>query len=865
MALVAMVLAWAVGDGATVVEVVDAAGRPVAGARVAWEAPVIRASARGRFRWRDIRIPLGAELERALTAADRSTTTDAAGRAAIGDWHWVVASGVVDGVRQFAWAVEERCRDEGRPLQLTLAPERAVEVRLRDAEGAVVADHPIMLRLDSRGRRASEWSTRTDEFGIARFAPIDTISASVALWSDGAEQAWSVEVAGAFPQRIKRSFVLAELPEKPFKLRLPPTGRFIVTTVDSEGRPVATIGSVRAADSRCEPWSSETSAAEWVLPHVALGCELEVWAECDGHRDAEQELPGPIRAGETVAVRLVLDPFERLAATLRDAVGRPLADRECVLLQPNCDRHMAAEACSDAFGRIVFSPSVAVRDESTRLQDSPPPESWVEIVERAAGRTGGIRGALIRLPAPVDAPAATGGAVEPIELGEVTLVDSVCVAAGRVVDDLGVPLEGVEVCGKLEIPMSRLTYQQRDPLLLAHTCADGRFEWWATPREDRVAVLEYAERDLRSEHATHLLDSDWTLHRDGFAGAKEAQLILRRTGLVHGRIVGGTRATDGCDFSRAAGVDLELTARGGQPAASEHRVFLRPDGRFTTAVPHGSFTLTVRHDDPRDDVKDERVIAWFERVPIAPGEAVDVGTLALGWLDRLVELDIVDEDGRPIEAGWATALDLEQTMRATSRLGEFADRMNPPPRLDVAWFTGGWHEWRPQSVPPRLAVGAPGRCAVIVDPTEGRQRVVLAPAPQATLTVEWEGASLPAPFRLLADLGPTAADRDWLRFGPRRPRDDEARRLVPLDEIVLHRGIAVGLPLRCAGSHALELKIGWASSAGGFIASDRPFHLAELAVAPDPPGGPDARPQSFTVELDRDALDQAIARAVARR
>ncbi len=846
MALAAMVaVVVAVGESVPV-RVVDATGRAVEAARVAWQAPFAEEDWGFEERMKAA-LPLGAALERVLAPSARTVLTDAEGQAEIGDWIWVVAAAEIDGTPSFAAATLHSVVCPLEPIRLVLQPERVLDVRVLDATGAPVPDAPVVLWCNKLPGSAPGWSAVTDARGHARFTPIDLLAVAPAWWVPPPARAeWQVALVGPFEPWISGDFDPGEPPSTPLELQLPPCGQLVVDLVAGDGHPLPGGGTIEVAPSSPQrmPKRVVSPATTHVVPHVPVGCEWVVTVLGTTGRRVELKGQGPAVAGEVVRVAArfgPLAPSEALTARLLDGIGLPLADRDIVLLErrqgdPD-ERERVAPARSDAEGRVAFF----LPPRSTAG------ERCFDLVELDPAFDGGIRAAAVHL----EAPKSADEEVARLALGDVTLTETVAVLRGVVVDERDRPVVGALVNGNWCRPAwqsARMGIGRRpqpDPLLRSRTSDDGSFTWWDLA-DARGAPLIWTIESADGSARQLQQQSDFAVE-----STAPRRVVYRRAGRIRGRLAGAAATTvQGSDPRGSSELTVALDWDEGTrrwelaPGSGMHR-----DGCFSADVPNGVVDFTVW--------RGPELLVTIPGIDVPPDGVVDLGTFDLDCLERTITLAIVDETGQPIERGWFVAVDAVAEAQRLTHGNRGGSRplgpMRPADRLDVHWFERGRLDWRPPRLPPELAVGAPGRDAVIVRSPAAEQLVVLGSAPVVTLNVDWEGARLPEPFVLLADAGPVVEDRDWLRFGPRASGDDPERRLPPLEAIKLRRGEPVALPLRCSGPHVVEIALALPLFGDRILKTGRFHHTSELTIAP---GG---SPQSFTLRLDGAALAAAVA------
>lgn len=806
--------------------IVDGNGRPVAGADVTWfeEAP-------------DGEEALGPEprLTELRRAFGKTVKSGPDGIARVGEGTPIVVS---EGGRYGALAWYR----EGRRATVTLRPARTLTVRAVDGEQRPVAAAPIDVRARAEPHSpASEWHVVAAADGTAAIAPID-------LYADfEAEARVGVHVAIPGPLATPRQqrFTLDELPTAPLELALPATGRMVVEIVDPSGAAIETHGftslgrDFRAGEDREQPpwpevaWHRYDSRGRYEVSHVEVGLRLALSVSKDGWKRGEQIVAGPAKPGETVTVRLALEPLDRVTGRIVDAQRRPLAGRAVTLMHLGSEERLrrsplGAVEC-DGDGRFAIELSSF---EARFARESESEGILLEaVVLRADGR-GVEQSALVRLP--------KGSTLAGADLGSIELQPSPRLVSGSVVDDAGVPLAGVDLSVMAWPDFDADggfigSYgNSGDPVLGTTSGADGRFELWG---DAPIGDLDLVARDGDSRRAIALEDAD---HLRFVAGAQELRVVLWRCGRIEAKVVGDAQEVG--DLSLRVGWTRSDGEEGGFAGGLDER------GWIDAKVPHGIARFTLE----RDGV----VIARREGIEVAPGAVVTLEPIALDAAAHQCQLTIVDELGQPIERGWVAQADGDEEKRfAEMRKNfppEFFEHMQPPRRPSITAFTEGRLTLRSDQPFAPFAVGAPGRAACMVRQPAAAERIVLKPVPYVALQLEHDGEPLPAPLEWFASVALPWDDPDWLRGGPDDHFSARHAALPSLDWIALERDAPVELPLRCLGRHRLRLHVG-ERRPGGHSGTTIDCDLATFDVEES------EGDQVFRVRVDRAALDALLA------
>lgn len=817
-------------DG-TPVQVVDAAGAPVADAIVTWFEKGIEGM--------DDLAP-EPELARLRREFGKSVRCDAAGTARVGPFERVVAS---SGER-YAGAIRVR---RGRPLVLTLQPRRTLAVQVTDRQGRPVGEVPIELRTRADDASAgSGWTVATDAAGRAEFGPIDLFAH---LDPAALRELW-VAVDAPLGAPLRERLRLSALPEGPVEFTLPATGRLIVDLVDAEGAPLETVGSFTVRElweferEKLGEWpEARWPASRWFvvdgrshyeLPHVEAGLTFVVAADKgdDFTQGMTQVVVGPREAGETVAVRLAApksDPetTARVTGAIVGEDGKPLASTEVVVLWNDDDtrvtRRDLARGKTDAGGRLS---APIGRWSSSRSNAEFVP--WIEVVVPRADGNGIEASGMVALPRTRE--------IGALDFGEITVRPAPRFASGVVVDDTGAPVEGATLnvtAVPAEAGMLRGDFTDR--LLTASTSVDGRFTIWGDAPRGRLSIRAgpgEAERAVPLWHASEFQELT--------AATAELRFVLWRCGTIVAPVVGDPEEIAGLAFGTSVIRSDGETIGGWHGGVGD-------DGVIETSIPIGRARLEI--------TRGGTVVAVRDGIEVKPGADAELEPIDLSATAHQVELSIVDENGQPIEAGWIVmpnAEDDERVARMKEMFGPERSRMFPfPRRPNVSLFEDGRTTLRSDSPLPAFAVGAAGRAAVVVRNPASSERIVLEPVPFVAVVLEYEGEPLAAPLQFFVELSAEDDDEAWFRFGPDRMSRADALRLPRIDGIALVRDQPIELPIRCLGRTRLSLLLG-EKTAGGFGGTTIDGDPAVIEVERS------SDDQVFHVKVDRAAIDAIV-------
>jgi len=268
---------------------------------------------------------------------------------------------------------------------------------------------------------------------------------------------------------VKAPFLGRPLPAEPVELRMPATGSVTLRTVDRDGRlfthPVR--GTLRIEGGDNPDWSrvqlrKEQDEAAIVFEHVGLGVQLVANCRLDD-RDFRWQSPaffGPTRPGERKVVDLVVAPdAAMLHGRVLDEAGEALASRELTFL------------INSSRGRLEGEEVVLDREGRFHLPYEPRDASVAPFRFQIRGEEHDeVPGFARTLP--------TLASEGVMDLGDLRLGALDQVAFGRVVDDLGAPIEDAHVQLQRERPSRRNREEMRfddEAFTDAHTDDNGDF------------------------------------------------------------------------------------------------------------------------------------------------------------------------------------------------------------------------------------------------------------------------------------------------------------------------------------------------------------------------------------------------------
>lgn len=805
------------------VRVVDATGKPVAGAYVTWfdekaDPPHDLAPE-----------PALKELRR-----ERGSTvaTDEHGATRIGEFRRVVASAA--GAYAVAWYAPGF-----EPLTLKLVPARSLSATAVDAGGKPVAGVTICLREREKSNGSyDEWRVKTGADGSATFGPIDLFTKI-----ENAGELY-VAVDGPLEKPLTQRISPRELPARPPVFVMPPTGRLVVDVVDAEGHPLDSVERIdvrepyrsmrdalpapqRGAAWLAVPSYSATASAHYELDHVGIGLQFVVAAQADAIEPVEQTVVGPTKAGETVTLKLVGAPRDRIRARLLDEKGAPVAER-FVELSWMTDlghggRQSVGSAMTDAEGRVAIPLS---RYGRTRYAEAV--DQWLEFVARDSEK------GRVRYEAILPLPKATRLSAH--DLDDVRVHEVARLVRGIVVDDAGAPVADAEVSVVIPVVLEAgVMYSGPaygwEPALRATSGPDGTFEIFGDAPVGRLALLA----EVAARHAATPLQR---AERTGFEpGAADVKVVLWRCGTIVGRVVGDSDEIDTLSW-HVESVRADGARTSGACGFNDR------DGSFDDTVPIGKATVEItRRGTP---------IAKFDDLEVKPGAVLRLPPVELASSAHQCELTIVDELGKPVPAGWIAMADPDEVRHHDEVKKMFPPGFDMGPRrLDITAFKDGQTTLRSDQELRPFAVGALGRAAVVVMHPNTAERIVLEPAPKVALQLDYEGAPLPEAISFRVSLAIPAGDPAFFRNGPDWMSSGFSS-YPRLDDIELARGKPVEIPIRSLGTLTVNLNLG-RKQENGFVGAYVEADLKQIEVKR-------GAAQTFHLRVERAALEAAMRR-----
>ena len=278
---------------------------------------------------------------------------------------------------------------------------------------------------------------RTGAAGLAVFKHFQLYrERSASWWPKSYINSFEAVLMVPLAKPVRAAFGGQPVPESVIELRMPQTGSVALRTVDRDGRPFTqpVRAELRVAGMKSSPWARTSmrklqNEREIVFPYVGVGADLDAFCRLDDNdfRWEMSAFPGPVEAGEQVAVDLIVAPgAAMLYGRLLDQDGAALAGAKTTLLINSVRGRLEGEEVTmDDQGRFHLPYNLSERHQSPwRLQ------------VRYQGRTPvpGLAMTLATLP--------KEGVVD---LGDLQIEEVAQITYGRVVNDLGEALVGARV------------------------------------------------------------------------------------------------------------------------------------------------------------------------------------------------------------------------------------------------------------------------------------------------------------------------------------------------------------------------------------------------------------------------------------
>lgn len=507
---------------------------------------------------------------------------------------------------QYGWLRVQR-EDTGH-ARIVLARDSTLDVLAVDAQGAPRAGVPVVLR---DAACAPIWSARTDSEGRARLRHAD--GAVLAARARHDDLSVAVDVPGGEARVLARGVV----PDDAVRLAAPAGQRVLVWVRDADAKPCARPTRVRLAlqgrEGDCAA-TRERTAVDGLAVFEDVPAGLSLVARVDSACS-----PEPLRVelvsrpdAETNVVVAATARMPRVTGRLLDPRGGPWRqyDVEAFHLVDDAWIAQGAQRTDDRGAFEIDVPAL----HAHLARDAGRPFAISLVARNRYGRT--IATAELELTQP-----RPDGLVE---LGDVAAIDWPVLVRGGVLDENERAMDGalVELCdaqGRPD-PRTRTTSDERGQFTLRGPA----------PEEGDALLVRATEPERRAADATIAVRR----------GDSRARVVIAIHGRLEGSVLLPTGAPDASVIVRveqATGAQLALSV----DAAGSYSFSNVEPGEARIA-----FVVQGFDDEP---------VFELDRVVIPRGGACTdprvVGT-DLRELLAVVELEVVDERGLPLESGW---------------------------------------------------------------------------------------------------------------------------------------------------------------------------------------------------------------------
>lgn len=505
---------------------------------------------------------------------------------------------------QYGW-VRIRREDVGHS-RLVLARDTTLDVAVVGAAGEPRARVPVVLR-DARCRPI--WSARTGDDGRVRLRHADgVVQAARSRFED-------LTVAVDVPAGAVHSLPRGEIPTEAVRLVAQPGQRVLVWVRDTEAKPCARTTRVRLAPPGLEAdcgAARERAAVDGlaVFEEVPGGLALVAVAESSCSPEPLRADVATRRDSETNVILAATHAMPRVRGRLLDPRGGPWREFDVV-------------AHVEAGGSWVEQGSARCDDRGAFELDVPAlyvpstvaargPIALTLVGRNRYGRT--VASSRIEFPP-------TAGTTA-VDLGDVAANDWPVLARGSVLDEGERPLDGapVELCDATGRP---------DPRTRSVSDERGQFTLRGPPPADEAILVRAVEPERRAADVTVALRR----------GDQRARIVIAVHGRLEGRALLPAGAPEGSVIVRVdqpSGMQLALTLDAAGAFAFSN---VEPGESRVSFLPQGF---------------EESALA-LERVGVPRGGAsADPRLVGVDLRERLVvvELEVVDERGEPLQTGW---------------------------------------------------------------------------------------------------------------------------------------------------------------------------------------------------------------------
>ncbi len=541
------------------------------------------------------------------------------------------AEGVVIARSSELWGYASLDAQSDDPTYVVCEPDATLQVRVIDGGGAAVEGVRVALRQHYHGQFFHDHGVAlTDAQGLARLPHYRALIDGD--WDFSAR--YSIAIAEPLSAEVARLIDVTAPPTELVELVLPPVGSVEVEFEGASahlraGLELLEFGATPPEDhdERFADGRRDLSAARVRFPFVGVGRELVPWSFQSGEQRPHDEARrlGPVRAGDEVRLRVRLLVPEQ-ASTTR-LTGRVINQAGDALAQVRLRVSIQCEGGDDTTYQVIGSRSDAAGRFSVPC--SLPCDVPVQVRlngEHSDGRSFATVGRGVAVP--LDASA--------FELGDLRVVESTLLAAGKVVERAGAPVPRAEVDVFERVDHVRANGESwvewRTHARGVRADEHGAFTFWGEAVGGRVWLQ--ARSRARRSNLTRVE-----------RGQSDVVLVLERDGAIAGRVLLPPLAPT--DFVYVTATSRIRNFHALAPD-EDWNARLDTNGEFLLAgLPPDEYEINVYHDG-RD-----AALETIERVVVkehATTRDARLDPLDLRGLDELFVVEIFAPEGRPLGA-----------------------------------------------------------------------------------------------------------------------------------------------------------------------------------------------------------------------
>ena len=476
-----------------------------------------------------------------------------------------------------------------KEFSLPVRPRQPLVARVKDQNGTPVAGVPVAIRYSYYSSRYTAATRRTNADGDARFYSI-----SMLTQAQGGPPKFSARLeipGGAVVEGVEQEIDLSEevLTNGSVDFTLPSTGGARVSVLDLEGNPfggdgVVTIDVKNPKGGRGGSHSIQKNIQNGTaeFPFIGLGVELEAkFRAAESRNDDFHTFHSPSQAGEWVDATMQISKWPVFTGTLLGPDQKPLGKRaltlEFTLKEDGQYRDIKVMGMTEVHGKFRFEPYGG--------NDLLATKSWKC---KLSART------LEGIPCHGEASSSTPIQRGENRMGEIQLVQTRKLLAGRVIDTQGNAVPGAELTlsgpgtnasgGTITFSGKR---QPKLPTIETKTNQHGEFTLYGeVPEADGYKVIIKAIGFQESKHDVAL-------------GMEDVDLVLDQAGVIIGTV---------------------LLDKG----VPHHRMSFRLS---SVGTKNANFTLTPTADETKFDMRAEVEVGKAYRLVVKPWSVPEVYVL----------------------------------------------------------------------------------------------------------------------------------------------------------------------------------------------------------------------------------------------